>query len=199
MRRAQMNLPKYDELHVISDLHMGGAQPGFQILRETPRLANFIRWVGEQRPDNDVALILNGDVFDSLAEDVDGYIAIDSAVATLERIIDRDPSFSPVWAELAKFVRKPRRTLVIIIGNHDLELALPPVQRLIISRLAGDNVAARASIEFSSFGAGYTCLVGNSRVFCIHGNEADAWNYVRYEDHAKVSRLLNARRSGDPS
>jgi len=37
---------------------MGGPQLGFQILRETPRLANFIRWVGEQRPDNGVALIV---------------------------------------------------------------------------------------------------------------------------------------------
>ena len=37
-------LPEFAEIHVISDIHMGG-KLGFQILRETQRLANFIRWV----------------------------------------------------------------------------------------------------------------------------------------------------------
>src|SRR5262252_4499155 len=123
-----MNLPAYDELHVISDLHMGGA-PGFQILGETARLAAFVRWVRGQRPDGQVALLLNGDVVDTLAEDIQGYLAIETAVATVERIIDRDPAFSPIWDALAEFVRTKNRTLVIVIGNHDLEVALPPVQR----------------------------------------------------------------------
>jgi UDP-2,3-diacylglucosamine pyrophosphatase LpxH len=188
-----MNLPTFDELHVISDLHMGGA-PGFQILGETARLASFVRWVREQRPEGQVALVLNGDIVDTLAEDVPGYIAIETAVATIERIIDRDPAFSPVWAALADFVRTKNRTLVLVIGNHDLELALPPVQRLLVARLAADDPAARGRIEFSTFGAGYTCLVGGTRVYCTHGNEVDAWNYVRYEDLARVSRRMNAGR-----
>jgi len=188
-----MNLPAYDELHVISDLHMGGA-PGFQILGETARLAAFVRWVRGQRPDGQVALLLNGDVVDTLAEDIQGYLAIETAVATVERIIDRDPAFSPIWDALAEFVRTKNRTLVIVIGNHDLEVALPPVQRLLVSRLAGDDPAARGRLEFSTFGAGYTCLVGGVRVFCTHGNEVDAWNYVRYEDLARVSRRLNSGR-----
>ena len=193
-----MNLPTFDELHVISDLHMGGA-PGFQILGETARLAGFVRWVREQRPDGQVALVLDGDIVDTLAEDVPGYIAIETAVATIERIIDRDPAFSPVWAALADFVRTKNRTLVLVIGNHDLELALPPVQRLLVARLAGDDPAARGRIEFSTYGAGYTCLVGGTRVYCTHGNEVDAWNYVRYEDLARVSRRLNAGRPVGPS
>jgi UDP-2,3-diacylglucosamine pyrophosphatase LpxH len=193
-----MNLPTFDELHVISDLHMGGA-PGFQILGETARLASFVRWVREQRPDGQVALVLNGDIVDTLAEDVPGYIAIETAVATIERIIDRDTAFSPVWDALADFVRTKNRTLVLVIGNHDLELALPPVHRLLVSRLAGDDPAARGRLEFSTFGAGYTCLVGGTRVFCTHGNEVDAWNYVRYEDLARVSRRLNSGRPVAPS
>ncbi|MGH7342067.1 MAG: metallophosphoesterase, partial [Candidatus Rokuibacteriota bacterium] len=116
-----MNLPKYDELHVVSDLHMGGA-PGFQILGETARLARFVRWVRDQRPDGQVGLVLNGDIVDTLAEDVAGYIATDTAAATIERIVDRDPAFSPIWDALADFVRTKNRTLVLVIGNHDLEL-----------------------------------------------------------------------------
>src|SRR5262245_45294891 len=193
-----MDLPRYDELHVISDLHMGGDRVDFQILRETKRLASYIRWVTAQRPENRVALVLNGDIVDTLAEDVGGYIAVDNAVATVERIMN-NPSFADVWTALGEFVRAPRRTLVLAVGNHDLELALPPVQRSIAQRLAGEDLAARARLEFSTLGAGHACLVGSARVFCTHGNEVDKWNYVRYEDLSRLARRLNAGRTLAPS
>ena len=145
-----------------------------------------------------MALVLNGDIFDSLAEDVDGYVAVEQAVPMLERIFD-DPQFAPVWNALAEFVKAPGRTLVLVIGNHDIELAFPAVQRAIEMRLAGDDPAARGRIEFSTFGAGYACLVGGSRVFCTHGNEVDAWNYVRYEDLSRAARRLTAGRALDSS
>ena len=191
------DLPAFEEVHVISDIHMGG-KPGFQILRETNRLANFIRWVAKQLPDGRVALVLNGDVFDTLAEDIRGYVAVDEAEATVQRIMN-DASFAQIWDALAEFALKEGRTLVIIIGNHDIEVAFPPVQRLILSRLAGDNLPARARIEFSTAGAGYTCMVGDARIYCIHGNEVDPWNYNRYEDLAKVARRLNAGQSLEQS
>ena len=194
-----MDFPRHDELHVISDLHMGGPRPDFQILRETKRLAAFIRWVGEQRPGGRVALVLNGDVVDTLAEDISGYVAVHDAVAVFERIMNRDPAFSPVWDALADFVKRPGRTLVIVIGNHDIELAFPAVQRRIVARLAGEDLAAYGRIEFSTIGAGYPCLVGGARVFCTHGNEVDAWNYVRYEDLSRASRRINTGRTLDAS
>ena len=184
------NLPEFDEVHAISDLHMGG-KSGFQILRETQRLAKFILRLAAQRPAGRLALVLNGDVFDTLAEDVTGFVAIDDAYDVVKRIMG-DESFSVVWDALATFVRTPGRTLVFVIGNHDIEIAFPPVQRLICARLADGAPAARAQIEFSTAGAGYTCLVGRARIFCIHGNEVDGWNYNRYEDLAKVSRRMNA-------
>ena len=187
------NLPQYDEVHVISDIHMGGPQ-GFQILKETTRLANFILWVAAQRAGERVALILNGDVVDTLAEDISGYIAIDEAVSIFQRIM-RDPSFARIWEALAHFVSKEGRKLVIVIGNHDIELAFPMVQRLIHARLAGENLLAHSRIEFSTMGAGYSCTVGNSQIFCTHGNEVDPWNYVRYESLSRVARRLNAGRS----
>jgi len=190
------DFPAYDEIHVISDIHMGG-KPGFQILRETQRLANYVRRVAGQRPDGRVALVLNGDVFDTLAEDIRGYVAVDEAITTVTRIME-DKSFAGIWAALADFVKTKGRTLIIVIGNHDIEVSFPSVQRLILSRLAGEDLSARARIEFSTTGAGYTCTVGNAQVFCTHGNEVDAWNYNRYEDLAKVARRLNAGRSLEP-
>lgn len=187
-----MTLPKFDEIHIVSDLHMGGVD-GFQILRETGRLAEFIRWVAKQRPGGRVALVLNGDIVDTLAEESGGYIAVDNAEAIVRRIMG-DPSFAPVWAALADFVKTEDRALIIVLGNHDLELSFSIVQRSIIERLVGKDAEAHARIEFSCMGAGYSCLVGDSRVFCTHGNEVDAWNYVRYEDLAKAARRLNAGR-----
>ncbi len=189
------DLAHHDAIHVISDLHMGGP-PGFQILRETTRLANFVKRLASTAPDDDVALILNGDVFDTLAEDSGGYVAIERAAATVARIVD-DPSFRGVWDALAIFVRTPRRKLVCVIGNHDIEIAFPPVQRFFVDRLAGDDAVARGRIEFSIAGAGYACQVGGSRVYCVHANEVDAWNYNRYEDLARVARRLNAGQAFD--
>jgi UDP-2,3-diacylglucosamine pyrophosphatase LpxH len=191
------DFPTYDEIHVISDIHMGGNRPNFQILKETKRLAGYIGWVGKQCPAGHVALALNGDVFDTLAEELPGYVAVEQAVAVVERIM-KDASFSCIWDALAAFVAGERRTLIFIIGNHDIEISFPTVQRLIMKRLAGDDLVKRARIEFSTIGAGYTCMVGNARVYCTHGNEVDAWNYNRYEDLAKVGRRLNAGRSLDP-
>lgn len=185
------NLPSFEEIHVISDIHMGG-KPGFQILRETARLANFIRWVAAQNPQQQVALILNGDVFDTLAEeDVIGYVAVDEAEVILKRIMD-DPSFKTVWDALSDFVKTANRTLVMVIGNHDIELAFPNIQRLIVERLSQGDALAKSRIEFSAAGAGYGCMVGKSRVFCTHGNEVDGWNFNRYEGLSRVARRLNA-------
>ncbi|WP_218508652.1 metallophosphoesterase [Variovorax sp. dw_308] len=184
------DLPAFDEVHVISDLHMGG-RPGFQILRETRRLANHVVRLGQQRPEGQLALVLNGDVFDTLAEEGTGYVAIDNAVDVVSRIM-KDDAFAPIWDALAAFVGLPGRTLVIVIGNHDIEIAFPTVQRLVKARLAGADPIARSRIEFSTAGAGFTCTVGGARVHCIHGNEVDPWNYNRYEDLARVSRHMNA-------
>ena len=96
----------YDELYVVSDIHMGG-RPGFQILKESKRLANFVRSLGRKRPDGRVALVLNGDIIDSLAEDIGGYIAADDAVTMMTRIFN-DQSLRPVWEALQVFRQQAR-------------------------------------------------------------------------------------------
>ena len=104
-----------------SPICIWGECADFQILRETKRLAGFIYWVAEQRPGGRVALVLNGDVVDTLAEEIGGYIAVNNAVAAVERII-KDNSFAQVW-EASHFRTKPNRTLDVVIGNHDIERA----------------------------------------------------------------------------
>ena len=189
----------FDELHVISDLHIGGEPPASRSWARGILLAGFIRQVVDRRPAEATSrLVLDGDIVDTLAEDVPGYIAIETAVATIERIIDRDPAFSPVWAALADFVRTKNRTLVLVIGNHDLELALPPVQRASRRPTGRRRPAARGRIEFSTYGAG--SMPGRWHPRVLHPRQRRGrLELVRYEDLARVSRRLNAGRPVGPS
>lgn len=196
-------IPQFDELWVISDIHMGGvrtASQNFQIFRRGERLANFIRRLANERPADNLALLLNGDIIDSLAEEkaAPGYIAIDvdAALTMMERIYN-DPSFATVWDELGKFVRTPNRHLVLVVGNHDIELALTVVQSSLRKRLAGDDQAAQSRLRFSTQGGGFACNVGSKRVFCTHGNEVDPWNVVDYDKLGSLDNAMNAGRRVD--
>lgn len=192
-----MTLPlaHFDDLYVISDLHLGGP-PDFQIFKQGRRLAGLLRRLARERPDREVALVINGDMIDSLAEEIDGYIAVERAEAMMERIY-ADPAFEPVWEGLAEFVRTPRRYLAIGLGNHDIELALPHVELSVRRRLAGGDAAANGRILFATRGAGFACQVGAARVYCTHGNEVDGWNVVDHEALRRLAARLNAGQGFD--
>lgn len=198
----QTHLPVFAELYAVSDLHMGGRKSGdlnFQIFNRGPRLAGFIDQVAAQRPQEDVALVLNGDIIDSLAEEtVPGrYVALDAdaALKLVQRVCE-DPSFAMVWDALAKFVKLKQRHLVFVIGNHDIELALPIVEADIRQRLAGGDAESNSRILFSTHGAGFGCVVGKTRVFCTHGNELDLMNWVDYTLLGQLANAISAGRAG---
>jgi UDP-2,3-diacylglucosamine pyrophosphatase LpxH len=196
--------PTYSELYVVSDIHLGGrrdAQDNFQIFNRGERLGNLIRYIAEQRVDEDVALVLNGDIIDSLAEDeVPGYVAADSdtALRMMEHIY-QDSAFRPVWDSLGHFVKTPKRHLVFVVGNHDIELALPVVENSIRERLGGDNENAQARIHFATHGSGFGCRVAGARIFCTHGNELDKWNWVDFSMLGQLANAINAGRTVDMS
>ena len=184
------NLPVFDEIYVVSDIHMGG-RPGFQVFKHAERLGRLIEHLGTVRSDGTVGLVLNGDVIDSLAEDLKGYVATEDAGEMMKRIYE---NFSPVWEGLASFIRQPSRRLVFVTGNHDIELALPGVEQSIRQHIAGDDPALSGVITFATRGAGYACRVGSARVFCTHGNEVDNWNVVNYDKLGQLGNALNAGR-----
>jgi UDP-2,3-diacylglucosamine pyrophosphatase LpxH len=182
---------------------MGGRKNGdadFQIFNRGRRLANFIRYVAGRRPTDDVALVLNGDIIDSLAEkkEVPGYVALDAptAEAMMEHLYS-DASFTMVWKELASFAKTPKRHLVLVVGNHDIELSLPAVEASIRERLGGDDLDAQSRIVFATHGGGFACHVGGARVFCTHGNEIDEWNWVDYNLLGQLANAINGGRAAD--
>lgn len=193
-----MNIDRYDELHVVSDLHLGGANingKNFQIFNQGERLAGFIRNL-LARSAGRIGLVLNGDIVDFLAESPACYLDTERAIQKLDRIYT-DPAFTPVWEALSAFITVPGRQLIIVLGNHDVELALPPVRTWLIDKLSGGNDERKGRITYATDGAGHACEVGGKRVLCIHGNEVDSWNVVDYFSLLKVARSLNRGQKPD--
>ena len=95
-----------------------------------------------------------------------------------------------MWDAFAAFVRNGRGDLVIVLGNHDFELALPGPQQLLLKRLAGSDAASRARVILAMDGSGFSCLVGEKHVFCTHGNEVDPWNAIEWGRLAFIRRAL---------
>jgi UDP-2,3-diacylglucosamine pyrophosphatase LpxH len=186
-------VPQYRELYSISDLHLGGTSPKNQIFCQGQRLNAFIGTLSEKP--GPLALVIAGDLFDSLPylTGTGSYIAIDGATAIIDMVMS-DPSFRPVFDGLQAFLRKDRHELIILIGNHDLEIALPETQEQILNRIAPGR-DARGRVRFSTSGAGFRCRVDDWTVYVTHGNEADPWNHV---DHEALRKAAHARALGQP-
>ncbi len=180
----------YQELYVISDLHLGGEE-GFQIFRLGKELAALIGRLAEKplAADGRLGLVINGDSVDFLAEPGAAYFDIDGAVTKLNAIMGR-PAFKPVFEALADFVATEGRELILVLGNHDLELALPDVRTALLERLTRFMPDRLARVRFAFDGTGFRCQVGPARVLCLHGNEFDGFNVVDFELLRKVQRQL---------
>jgi UDP-2,3-diacylglucosamine pyrophosphatase LpxH len=187
------DIPRFDELYVISDLHLGGAKD-FQIFNADKEAAWLIDDLRQREPAKKIALLINGDLVDFLAErpalPFDPFCAVDK----LDRI-SRDPAFEPVWTALCRFAQTSSRTLVINLGNHDLELALPWVRAHLLKILTGGDEAAAARIVLTFEGSGFLCRVGAAKILCVHGNEVDDWNVT---DHEKIRRIGRDLLQGRP-
>ncbi|MBF0589223.1 MAG: hypothetical protein HQL53_08850 [Magnetococcales bacterium] len=104
---------------------------------------------------------------------------------------------------MQRFVACKGRELVIVLGNHDLEVALPPVRNFLEKYLSNqitlngspvtDAPTSRGRVRWAIDGAGFACMVGGKRVLCVHGNENDGWNIVDYHQLMGVGRAQNRR------
>jgi UDP-2,3-diacylglucosamine pyrophosphatase LpxH len=171
--------PQFDDLYVVSDLHLGGPSD-FQIFNSGAELAALIDLLRAAPPERKVALLINGDFVDFLAEQNAMHFDPAGAIAKLNRIVE-DGSFRPVFAALKKFTNTKNRTLVLTLGNHDLELALPWVRARLLEILTDGKEAAYGRITLAFDGSGFPCRVGGASVLCVHGNEVDPWNMADYE------------------
>ena len=171
-------------LHVISDLHLGGGS-GFQIFGSTAELQWLIDRVTALPQPGPHALLINGDFVDFLAEEPSLAFDPDGATAKLDDIWKR---FENIFVAMRRLLATPERLLIVNLGNHDLELALPWVRAHLARKLTEGDAAAHARLLIVTDGTGVRCRVGGATVVCMHGNEVDSWNVVDYERLRRIGR-----------
>lgn len=160
-----------NSLFVISDLHLGG-EHGFQICspESQTRLADFIRHVAAQKnTDQDVHLVLNGDIVDFLAEKEFSSFTNDD-VAAREKLASIINNTRQVWDSLRDLVACDAR-LTVMLGNHDVELSLPSTRQLLMETIG----AGRVEFIYDN----QALVVGS--VLIEHGNRYDKWNVVSHD------------------
>lgn len=179
-----------EELHVVSDLHLGGVQ-GHQIFNQGRALAAFIDHLGGVAArGRRVGLVLNGDIVDFLADKDATYFDPLGAADKLRAIFE-DDAFRPVWDALERFTWIEGCVLALVLGNHDVELALPDVREALLARLCGGDEGARGRVRIAMDDEdGYACEVGGQRVLCLHGNQVDPWNPIDFRALREVSGAL---------
>ncbi len=175
---------EFGKVFVISDLHLGG-RPGRRAFREGAALARFIDTVRNDPQDN-VALVINGDIVDFLADGPDTPEFNVRPEAFLRSLNANGDELQPVFTALGELIRDQRqRRLVLQLGNHDIELALPSAEQTFREMLSITDPLHHARLSFKTSGNGWICQVGRLLVQIVHGNAADPWNVV---DHIGLDR-----------
>ena len=186
-------MPAHRKLFVISDLHLGGqsavpGQRGFRLCTQEAQLAQFIDAL-TALADPVIELVINGDLVDFLAEETGDpdekwspfHYPESKAVDRLAAIVRRS---AIVFDALKRFLAAPRHRLVILPGNHDVELNLPAVRRA-LREAVGANGAA--DYEFIAHGEAYRA----GDVLIEHGNRVDDMNFVDYHSLRHLCGLLS--------
>lgn len=162
---------------VISDLHLGGVEPA--MMSHAVELADFLRGLPARlREDESLELVIAGDFIDFLAIALNGVH--DAWTPTPGRAVEKLKHAmrghdSVVYEALSAFVRAGHR-LTVIVGNHDLELAIPAVQQAFCENLNVD----RHQVVFVDDGQAWR--IGGALI--EHGNRYDGanvndWNGLR--------------------
>jgi UDP-2,3-diacylglucosamine pyrophosphatase LpxH len=195
------------KIFVISDLHLGGrphvtsdtgAPVGSRINSSYRHLTDFLDWLSVEASQGAVELVINGDIIDFLlVDDVSPDPAPwtcdeDAVIRRLNYIVasSRDIGGRGPFDALADFCIKAAEgnaSLVLMLGNHDLELSLPKVRRHFLRNvLRSDGRGVRFIYDNEAYCRGDLIIE--------HGNRYDILNAV---DHDCLRRERSALSRGE--
>lgn len=160
----------------ISDLHIGGDEN--PMLGHPDLLADFLGQVAAyQRADGEeLELVIHGDFIDFLA--VKPYAAWTPDEATaLDKLAAVFRKSSALFDQLARCVGRIQR-LTFLIGNHDIELALPKVRDALLKRLGTNSHRCVFVCNNEAYRVGDLLIE--------HGNRYDSWNAIDYDGLREV-------------
>ncbi|WP_437586786.1 metallophosphoesterase [Sorangium sp. So ce1000] len=158
---------------IISDLHLGngGDYDVFAGEQELPALLD--RFASPP-----TRVMVNGDGIDFLMNEDELALDVPRAVAQA-RSCAESRATKAVFAAFGR-VLAAGGEVVIRLGNHDVELALPEVQEVFRSTL-GQPPAVAARLWFQLGQVPDILDVGGARILLTHGEHNDPWNIVHYQ------------------
>lgn len=181
------------ELYVVSDLHLGGQTLDHQICNQSPLLARLIDHITVRcktytQSNEQVVLVLAGDIIDFLIrfQDIPGYQPPLRSQEKAEQIFNDVKKNNQAFFEaLKKFLQQSTARLVVMLGNHDLELAYPGVWDAFRNSVL-DDTSNGTLLSIHHGDSGFSCNINDISVLCVHGNEFDGWNTVDYTAFADL-------------
>ncbi len=135
---------------VVSDLHIGrGQTPGhlnpYESFTHDQKFAELLRYYStDYYEDEEVELILAGDIYDLLMVSVNGQfpdrITERIAVEKVRACIEGHPV---AHKALRDFIAAPKKRITLLPGNHDFDFVYPRVQETLCEAIAGARTDPR--------------------------------------------------------
>ncbi len=163
----------------VSDFHLGkgpyltnGERNYLEDFFYDQKFAEFLGYYSaEEYEKADVELIILGDFFNHLQVDPrELHPELMTERVTIARtgaIMDGHPM---IFEALSKFAAAPNHKITFIIGNHDIGLVWPSVQRFVVDRIGGETKVHRMPQYVVD------------RVCFEHGNQQVAENWIDFQD-----------------
>lgn len=168
---------------VISDFHLGagptlkdGRTNYLEDFFHDKKLIEFLKYHSSgEYAKAEVELIINGDFFNQLQvwpnEKDPALMTERVAVARTEAIFE---GHSELFQVISDFASSPKHSVTFMIGNHDIGLIWPAVQKLVVSRL-GESARVHQDPVYAEGG-----------VWIEHGNQQVAENRIDF-DHPYIA------------
>lgn len=166
---------------ILSDVHLGNGR-GYDIYAggaELPQLLDA--WAT-----SDAQVVFNGDTFDFLMNEDPLRLKVSRAVEQAREIC-RNSDTVAVMASIGRILAAGGE-VVVRVGNHDIELAVPEVQEIFQRSLSQPDGVAR-KLRFELGEEPRIASVGGARILVAHGEHSDSWNRIDWKALKKKPTL----------
>jgi peptidoglycan hydrolase-like protein with peptidoglycan-binding domain/UDP-2,3-diacylglucosamine pyrophosphatase LpxH len=188
--------PRIAQTFVLSDLHLGNGGP-YDCYAGGQELCRFLEREALQKP---TRLLCNGDTVDFLLNDDPLSLERGRAVRQAQAAMAL-PENAAIFASFGRVLQAGGQ-VVIRLGNHDAELALPEVQAVLRAALKQPATIARGLVFQTGEDpakSGGILQIGGAKILISHGEQNDHWNqldYPRLTATAKATETIAAEGGG---
>lgn len=169
---------------IISDLHLGNGGE-YDVFAGGEALPALLDQIAHEP----VRILVNGDGFDFLMNE--DPLELDQLRAAAQaRAIVAAPASAAVLKAFGRVLSRGGE-VILRLGNHDVELAVPEVQQILRAAMEQPPAVA-ARLVFQMGEAPAILEIGGARILVTHGEHDDQWNKVDYGRLLQLDRFRYA-------